>query len=69
MDLLDELKETAAPAFAALDDTVRADVEDLAETLTGNLRKIEEHGKRADGIVRACWNIRAAHPASGARST
>ncbi|MBS0641305.1 MAG: PAS-domain containing protein, partial [Proteobacteria bacterium] len=53
VDLLEELTETAAPAFAALDDTTRADVEDLAETLTGNLRKIEEHGKRADGIVRS----------------
>ena len=31
----------------------RADVEDLTATLTGNLRKIEEHGKRADGIVRS----------------
>ena len=53
VDLLDELKETAAPAFAALDGDARADVEDLTETLTGNLRKIEEHGRRADGIVKA----------------
>ncbi|MFL5288341.1 MAG: GAF domain-containing protein [Rhodopila sp.] len=53
VDLLDELKETAAPAFVTLDDGARADVEDLTETLTGNLRKIEEHGKRADGIVRS----------------
>ena len=53
VDLLDELKETAAPAFAMLDGDARADVEDLTETLTGNLRKIEEHGKRADGIVRS----------------
>ncbi|MBS0642075.1 MAG: GAF domain-containing protein, partial [Proteobacteria bacterium] len=53
VDLLDELKQTAAPGFAALDDGTRADVEDLADTLTGNLRRIEEHGKRADRIVRS----------------
>jgi GAF domain-containing protein/nitrogen-specific signal transduction histidine kinase len=53
VDLLDELKETAAPAFAMLNGDVRADVEDLTETLSGNLQKIEEHGKRADGIVRS----------------
>ena len=53
VELLDELKETAAPAFATLDGDARADVEDLTETLTGNLKKIEEHGKRADGIVRS----------------
>ena len=53
VELLDDLKETAAPAFATLDGDARADVEDLAETLTGNLKKIEEHGKRADGIVRS----------------
>ena len=53
VELLDELKETAAPAFATLDGDTRADVEDLTETLTGNLKKIEEHGKRADGIVRS----------------
>src|SRR5262249_2027555 len=53
VELLDELKETAAPAFAALDGDARADVDDLTETLTGNLKKIEEHGKRADAIVRS----------------
>jgi hypothetical protein len=26
--------------------------------LTSNLQKITEHGKRADGIVKGCWNIR-----------
>src|SRR4051794_12710874 len=53
VDLLDELRETAAPAFTTLDDNARSDVEDLTQTLTSNLRKIEEHGKRADGIVRS----------------
>ena len=36
-------------------------------TLTSNLEKITEHGKRADGIVKACWNIRA--ESSGERRT
>src|SRR3954453_15287654 len=53
VDLLDELREISAPALATLDHATRAGVDDLTETLTSNLRKIEEHGKRADGIVRS----------------
>ncbi len=53
VDLLSELKEAAAPGFAALDADRRADIEDLADTLTSNLQKINEHGQRADGIVRS----------------
>ena len=53
VDLLDELKEIAAPAFATLEVDRRADIDDLATTLTGNLEKIAEHGRRADGIVRS----------------
>ncbi len=53
MDLLSELKETAAPGFAALPEAQRAEVEDVASMLTSNLEKITEHGKRADGIVTA----------------
>ncbi len=53
VELLDELKETTAPAIAALDDDRRADVDDTMELLTGNLKKIAEHGKRADNIVRS----------------
>jgi signal transduction histidine kinase len=51
VELLDELKEAAAPAVATLDDNGRAEIEDLIETLSGNLEKIAEHGRRADGIV------------------
>ena len=51
--LLSELKETAAPGFAALTDDQRADIDDVSATLTSNLEKITEHGKRADGIVKA----------------
>ncbi len=53
VDLLSELKETAAPGFAALPEAQRAEVEDVASMLTSNLEKITEHGKRADGIVTA----------------
>ncbi len=53
VDLLSELKETAAPGFAALSEKQRAEVEDVSAMLTSNLEKITEHGKRADGIVNA----------------
>ena len=53
VELLDELKETAAPAITALDDDKRAEVDETINMLTGNLGKIVEHGRRADGIVRS----------------
>ena len=53
VDLLGELKETAAPGFAALTDDQRAEIDDVSAMLTSNLEKITEHGKRADGIVKA----------------
>jgi PAS domain S-box-containing protein len=53
VELLDELKETTAPAVAALDDDKRAEVDETMVMLTGNLEKIAEHGKRADNIVRS----------------
>jgi signal transduction histidine kinase/uncharacterized protein YdeI (YjbR/CyaY-like superfamily) len=53
VDLLDELKETAAPGFAMLDADRRAEIDDLTRTLSGNLEKINEHGNRADAIVRS----------------
>ncbi|HEY3911635.1 MAG TPA: GAF domain-containing protein [Stellaceae bacterium] len=53
VELLDELKQTAAPALAILGDEKRAEAEDLVATLTGNLEKIAEHGQRADGIVKS----------------
>jgi two-component system NtrC family sensor kinase len=52
VDLLDELKQTAAPGLATLDEARRAEVDELANTLASNLDKINEHGRRADGIVR-----------------
>src|SRR5262249_19461012 len=53
VDLLSELKETAAPGFAGLSEKQRAEVDDVSAMLTSNLEKITEHGKRADGIVKA----------------
>jgi two-component system NtrC family sensor kinase len=52
-ELLQELRETAAPAVATLGDDERAAVDEVVEMLRGNLDKIAEHGKRADGIVKS----------------
>ena len=38
---------------SALTDDQRAEIEDVSAMLTSNLEKITEHGKRADGIVKA----------------
>jgi signal transduction histidine kinase len=51
VELLNELKETAAPAFGSLGDDTRAEIDEVVTMLTGNLEKIAEHGRRADGIV------------------
>jgi two-component system NtrC family sensor kinase len=53
IELLDELKETATPVLAALDDEKRAEIDETMEMLTGNLEKIAEHGRRADNIVKS----------------
>ena len=53
VDLLDELKEIAGPALETLDENKRADLDETMGLLTGNLGKIAEHGKRADGIVKS----------------
>jgi two-component system, NtrC family, sensor kinase len=51
VELLDELKEAAGPAVASLGDDQRGEIDELVATLSGNLGKIAEHGRRADGIV------------------
>ena len=53
IELLDELKETAAPAIATLGGDERGEVDEIVEILTSNLVKIAEHGRRADGIVKS----------------
>jgi signal transduction histidine kinase len=53
IELLSELKDATQPALAALDEPQRREVDDVIALLTGNLERIEEHGKRADNIVRS----------------
>jgi C4-dicarboxylate-specific signal transduction histidine kinase len=53
VELLDELKETAAPAITALGEDKRSEIDETIQMLTGNLEKIAEHGRRADGIVKS----------------
>jgi len=53
VELLDELKEVAGPALTTLDEDKRAELEETMNLLTGNLGKIAEHGRRADGIVKS----------------
>jgi signal transduction histidine kinase len=65
VELLDELKQTAWPAIAALGADKRAEVEEVVDMLTGNLEKIAQHGKRADGIVKSM--LAHSHGGSGER--
>jgi signal transduction histidine kinase len=67
VELLAELKETAAPVLLALDEDRRADIQDIEATLTSNLEKIVEHGRRADGIVKSM--LEHSRGASGERRT
>jgi PAS domain S-box-containing protein len=52
-ELLAELKEVAAAAIEKLDEEKRAELEEVVGMLSGNLDKIAEHGRRADGIVKS----------------
>jgi len=53
IELLDELKEAVAALLAEPDEERRAELRDTMNLLTGNLAKIVEHGRRADGIVKS----------------
>jgi two-component system, NtrC family, sensor kinase len=53
VELLDELKDAAARSVGALDPGKRAEIVETIGMLTGNLEKIVEHGRRADGIIRS----------------
>jgi signal transduction histidine kinase len=53
VELLDEVRQVTEPAVALLASPQRAEFADAIATLTGNLEKIAEHGKRADGIVKS----------------
>jgi signal transduction histidine kinase len=50
VELIDELREALARVTA--DDKTRAEIDEVADTLRGNLDKIAQHGKRADSIVK-----------------
>jgi signal transduction histidine kinase len=50
VELIEELGETLGRVQT--DDKTRADIAELADTLRDNLAKIEQHGKRADSIVK-----------------
>jgi signal transduction histidine kinase len=52
VELLDEFKK-ATPWPCHADRRPTGDVDDIAATLTSNLKKIEEHGTRADNIVKS----------------
>jgi signal transduction histidine kinase len=51
-ELLGELTKILEEPIKALDDETRDDAEDLLQTIRQNLTKINEHGKRADSIVK-----------------
>ena len=50
IELLDELRE--ALLSLPIDGKARAEIDELTDTLRSNLDKIEQHGKRADSIVK-----------------
>jgi two-component system, NtrC family, sensor kinase len=52
VELLEELKTETAEAIGVLDSGKRAEILNTIAMLTGNLERIAEHGRRADGIVR-----------------
>jgi signal transduction histidine kinase len=53
VELLNEMKETVAPALPLLDPDKRGEIGEAVAMVTANLEKISEHGRRADGIVRS----------------
>jgi two-component system NtrC family sensor kinase len=50
VELIDELRQ--ALAGANLDNKLRVEISEIADTLQGNLDKVVQHGKRADAIVK-----------------
>ncbi len=53
VELVDELKEALSSGLAARDEDRRAEIDETMQLLVGNLSKIAEHGRRADGIVKS----------------
>ena len=50
VELIDELREALGSAH--LDSKLRTEINEIADTLQGNLDKVVQHGKRADSIVK-----------------
>ena len=50
VELIDELREALGGVH--VNDKLRAEIGEIADTLQGNLDKIVQHGKRADAIVK-----------------
>ena len=50
LDTVDELQDTLKGL--AVDDKTRKQIDELTDMLRGNLDKVVQHGKRADGIVK-----------------
>ena len=50
VELIDELREALGGAH--LDNKLRAEISEIADTLQSNLDKVVQHGKRADAIVK-----------------
>jgi GAF domain-containing protein len=65
VELIDELREALGGVH--LDSKLRAEINEIADMLQGNLDKVVQHGKRADSIVKNCC-IRARAPESTGRS-
>jgi len=53
VELIGELKNITSPALEVLGPKEGVEFYETVRLLTGNLEKIAEHGKRADGIVRS----------------
>ncbi|HZD24648.1 MAG TPA: ATP-binding protein [Alphaproteobacteria bacterium] len=52
IELMQDLLAALAPARGGLDEGQRAELDELAGMLTDNLKRIDEHGQRADRIVK-----------------
>jgi signal transduction histidine kinase len=52
-ELVEELKQTVDALLAEPDEDKRVELQETMDLLTGNLAKIVEHGRRADGIVKS----------------
>ena len=53
IELIDELKQGLDALLTEPDESKRVELQETFDLLTGNLAKIVEHGRRADGIVKS----------------